>query len=162
MCERLDILEYTPLVHKLIRNWKVPEQEAEDYYQDFYLYFDKYKAHKYDKEKGKPTTYITLTFQSFINNIHRKANRSKNKGLKEALEIESRDKEFLDRELGSYMTDFSDDVYVEELLEGIDPLSLNLLLGNVTQGEQAKKEGITRQGVSVRLRRKLDELIKDK
>ena len=146
MIEYLDLTEHEGFIHNLIRKWKIPEQDREDVYQDFFIHFHLYA--KYDPEKGKPTTLIPYVFKNFMGT--RKVKDGKHRAFNEATRIEERDKEYLDREQGGYELSVEDEIYINELLSNADQLTLDLISGATTCSEQAKVEGVSRQAVSQR------------
>ena len=154
MIEYLDLTEHEGFVYNLMRKWNIPEQDKDDVYQDFFIHFHLYA--KYDPEKGKPTTLIPYVFKNFMGT--RKVKASKHKALNEATYIEERDKEYLDREQGGYKTSVEDEIYINELLSDASQLTMDLLTGDVTRGEQAKIEGVTKQAISDRHLRTLRKI----
>jgi hypothetical protein len=151
--EVLDLTEHTGFINKIIRGWKIPEQEQEDTFQDFCVYF--YSYAKYDNEKGRPTTFIAHVFKNFLYDKNYKID--KQRALQEAIRIEERDEGFLDRELTSYTSEIEKAIYIEQLLRGMDAVTISLLAGDETSSSQARKEGVSRQYVN---KRHLDALSK--
>jgi len=147
MIESLDLSLHEAYIHSLVLKTTLPEQDRDDLYQDFCLYFYQY-ANKFDPEKGKPTTFIKSIFRNFMSNRNRTEVR--HKPLNEATHIEERDKEYLDREQGGYESAVEDEVFINELLSDIDKVTLSLLTGDVTYAEQAQEEGISIQRVHKR------------
>ena len=145
MIEILDLTKHSGFINKVIRGWKIPEQEQEDTFQDFCVYF--YSYAKYDRAKGKPTTFIAHVFKNFLYDKNYKID--KQRALQEAIRIEERDAGFLDRELGCDATEMEVSVYIEQLLEGIDDVTLSILLGE-SSAEVARNEGVSRQYVNYR------------
>jgi DNA-directed RNA polymerase specialized sigma24 family protein len=145
MIEVLDLTKHSGFINKIIRGWKIPEQEQEDAYQDFCVYF--YSYAKYDRAKGKPTTFIAHVFKNFLYDKNYKID--KQRALQEAIHIEERDADFLDRELGCDASDMEIGIYIEQLLEGLDDVTISLLMGE-SSAEQARTEGVSRQHVNKR------------
>ena len=74
----------------------------------------------------------------------------KYKILDNAIHIEERDSEFLERELEGIESMAELDIYIHELLKNADDVTLDLITGDASFASQAKKEGVTRQAVSQR------------
>lgn len=146
MIEVLDLTKHSGFINKIIRGWKIPEQEQEDAFQDFCVYF--YSYAKYDSTKGKPTTFIAHVFKNFLYDKNYKIDRQR--ALQEAIHIEERDEDFLDRELGGLDSGVENSIYIEQLLEGLDDVTISLILGDESSASQARKEGVSRQAVNKR------------
>jgi len=142
----IDLTEHEGFIYNLIKKWKVEDQDKEDVFQDFFIYFTKYA--KYDETKGKPTTFIPFVFKNFI--ISKRVKDEKYKILDNAIHIEERDSEFLERELEGIESMAELDIYIHELLKNADDATLDLITGDASFASQAKKEGVTRQAVSQR------------
>ena len=146
MIEELNLSEHDGFVHNLIRKWNTPEQDREDLYQDFYIHFSMYA--QYDPSKGRPTTLIAHVFKNFM--VSRKLRADKRKALNEATAIESRDRDYIDRECGGYSIAVEDEIYLNQLLSTASQSTIDLIVGDETCTSLAKKEGVTRQAISLR------------
>ena len=71
------------------------------------------------------------------------------RALSEAIRISDRDEGFLDRELGCDATEMEVAVYIEELIEGLDDVTISILMGE-SSAEVARNEGVSRQHVNKR------------
>ena len=155
MVKHLDLTKHESYIHTLITSWKVDEQDREDYYQDFFIYFTMYA--KYDPSKGKPTTFIKAVFKNFM--LSKNMVRGKDATHKDAIHIEDRDEEYLDRELGCSMTEMENEYYLNQLLKDADDVTVSIIVGDVTRSEQSRKEGVSRQAVNERHARALRKII---
>ena len=151
----LDLTQHEKYIHSLITSWKIPEQDREDYYQDFFMYFTQFA--KYDAEKGKPTTFLKTLFKNFM--YYKMRSKGKDASAQDTLHIESRDKGYLDRIKGYVDMAVDDEIEIEHILKDVDKVTLDIILGDVTLVEQAKIEGISKQAVQQRHKRNIKKLI---
>ena len=142
----IDLTEHEGFIYNLIKKWKVEDQDKEDVFQDFFIYFTKYA--NYNPTLGAPTTFLVFQFKFFM--LTKLKTDEKYKILDNAIHIEERDSEFLERELDGIESMAELDIYIHELLKNADDVTLDLITGDASFASQAKKEGVTRQAVSQR------------
>lgn len=152
----IDLTEHEGLIHNLMYRWNVDIRDADDCFQDFAVYYYHYRDKNYDAEKSKATTFLTMNFKNFM--LRRDEKLNTEAPLLDAIHAEDRDKEYLDREMGGYEHQTDNQILIAHLLKDATQDTLNLLSGEVSFKELAKRDNVSRQSIQARFHTELGKL----
>jgi len=173
----IDLHEKQKLVYRLLHKAKIPDDLMAEKFQDFAAYF--YSNYKYDDAYAE-STYIHLLFGNWLSLCALKYKTKDKVALQLSINLGSyndRNKDWLDwlqmeRENYLYTTQQEISIYCQEVFSMFQPLTQEYILEKagkhkLTKDEDSiikkvsREEGITRQGVELRIKKDLNKVLKN-